>query len=231
MNSKSLVIVDELGRATSTRDGLAIATAISEALLQSGATVYFATHFSELGKKVDIRRSESKADNSIAKGMASRIGVTNRHLKTEKQPLSSGMANIPTTKMLYRVHDGPETEESYGISLARAIGFPASFLAKAESVAEELRSKARANRTDEHELEEARRRKLVTGLVRQLKLAQVSQADDTELWRYLKEIKDEFWSSMLTTGGGDNEDEHADAGSETDYGHDVDDELLYFEEQ
>ncbi|EFW99922.1 DNA mismatch repair protein [Grosmannia clavigera kw1407] len=49
VNNKSLVLVDELGRATSTRDGLAIAAAISEALLQSGATVYFATHFSELG--------------------------------------------------------------------------------------------------------------------------------------------------------------------------------------
>lgn len=45
----TLAIVDELGRATSTRDGLAIALAISEALLQSGSTVWFATHFHQLG--------------------------------------------------------------------------------------------------------------------------------------------------------------------------------------
>lgn len=42
--------MDELGRGTSTRDGLATAIAIAEALIQSDAHVYFATHFVELGR-------------------------------------------------------------------------------------------------------------------------------------------------------------------------------------
>jgi DNA mismatch repair protein MSH4 len=50
VNNKSLTIIDELGRGTSTRDGLAIALAISEALIQSNSLVWFATHFNQLSK-------------------------------------------------------------------------------------------------------------------------------------------------------------------------------------
>jgi DNA mismatch repair protein MSH4 len=45
-----MAIIDELGRGTSTRDGLAIALSIAEALVESNAMVWFATHFRELGK-------------------------------------------------------------------------------------------------------------------------------------------------------------------------------------
>lgn len=50
IDNRSLVIVDELGRSTSVRDGLAIAIAMAEAMVQSRATVMFATHFTELGE-------------------------------------------------------------------------------------------------------------------------------------------------------------------------------------
>ena len=50
VNEKSLAVIDELGRGTSTRDGIAIAIAISEALIQSKAQVVFATHFLELSE-------------------------------------------------------------------------------------------------------------------------------------------------------------------------------------
>lgn len=49
IGKNSLVIIDELGRGTSTRDGLAIALSISEALVESQAFVWFTTHFRELG--------------------------------------------------------------------------------------------------------------------------------------------------------------------------------------
>lgn len=52
VNDKSLVIIDELGRGTSSRDGLAIAIAMAEALIQSRALVWFATHFTELGEQL-----------------------------------------------------------------------------------------------------------------------------------------------------------------------------------
>ncbi|KAJ8070308.1 hypothetical protein OCU04_000688 [Sclerotinia nivalis] len=49
IDEKSLAIIDELGRGTSTRDGLAIALSIAEALSQTRAVIWFATHFKELG--------------------------------------------------------------------------------------------------------------------------------------------------------------------------------------
>jgi DNA mismatch repair protein MSH4 len=48
LEMRSMAIVDELGRGTSTRDGLAIAIAIAEALVDSRALVWFATHFKDL---------------------------------------------------------------------------------------------------------------------------------------------------------------------------------------
>jgi DNA mismatch repair protein MSH4 len=46
--SKSLVLIDELGRATSSVDGVGIAWAMSEHLMFVGAYTLLATHFSRL---------------------------------------------------------------------------------------------------------------------------------------------------------------------------------------
>uniref|UniRef100_A0A0W0G5I1 DNA mismatch repair proteins mutS family domain-containing protein n=1 Tax=Moniliophthora roreri TaxID=221103 RepID=A0A0W0G5I1_MONRR len=45
---KSLVIIDELGRGTSPREGVGISHAIAEGLIEQKCFVFFATHFSEL---------------------------------------------------------------------------------------------------------------------------------------------------------------------------------------
>jgi DNA mismatch repair protein MSH4 len=47
-----MVIIDELGRGTSTQEGLAIALAMSEDLIKTGCRVFFATHFTDLGTRV-----------------------------------------------------------------------------------------------------------------------------------------------------------------------------------
>jgi DNA mismatch repair protein MSH4 len=48
--SRSVIIIDELGRATSTADGIAIAWAVAEALIALGARTLLATHFLELAE-------------------------------------------------------------------------------------------------------------------------------------------------------------------------------------
>jgi DNA mismatch repair protein MutS len=61
--SRSLVILDEIGRGTSTYDGLAIAWSVAEALLDkdgAGVKTLFATHYHEL---TDLARTRAKAQN------------------------------------------------------------------------------------------------------------------------------------------------------------------------
>ena len=45
-----MVIIDELGRGTSPREGLAIALAMAERLIEKGSRVFFATHFRQIGE-------------------------------------------------------------------------------------------------------------------------------------------------------------------------------------
>lgn len=66
MDKGSLIIIDELGRGTSTRDGMAIALSICEALIESRSLVWFATHFRE-----------------VAEILGERPGVVNLHMKVE----------------------------------------------------------------------------------------------------------------------------------------------------
>ncbi|KAI9022484.1 muts domain V-domain-containing protein [Hyaloraphidium curvatum] len=92
----SLVIIDELGRATSTNDGLGISFAISEELLRSKSFVFFATHFIQLAHLLD-----------------SYPNVVNLHLSVA---LDDRPANKrpPGYKYLYTVKDGSTIEQHYG---------------------------------------------------------------------------------------------------------------------
>lgn len=51
---KSLILIDELGRATSNEDGVAIAWAIAEFLLIKRAITYFVTHYTQLCRLADV---------------------------------------------------------------------------------------------------------------------------------------------------------------------------------
>ncbi|EWG45024.1 DNA mismatch repair protein MSH4 [Fusarium verticillioides 7600] len=74
IDDKSLAVIDELGRATSNRDGLAIAIAMSEALIQSKASVWFATHYVDLTKV-----------------LADRPGILNLHLAATTSTTEDGI--------------------------------------------------------------------------------------------------------------------------------------------
>ncbi|KAF7684532.1 DNA mismatch repair protein Msh2 [Astathelohania contejeani] len=63
----SLIIIDELGRGTSASDGLSIALAVTEYLIERGCYTFFATHFPEIGRlenttKILNRRIKTQND-------------------------------------------------------------------------------------------------------------------------------------------------------------------------
>ncbi|KAI2606660.1 DNA mismatch repair protein-like protein MutS [Hypoxylon sp. NC1633] len=176
INERSLAIIDELGRGTSTRDGLAIALAISEALVQSNSLVWFATHFQQL-----------------AKVLGNRPGVLNLHLAAEMTEVDG---DNPKMTMLYKISSGPVQEEHYGLNLARAIGFPERFIEVAEHVSKTIAENIEMKKQNSQSRKLLRRRKLILNLHDTLLQLRESDMDDATLGSYLKRLQDEFVSRM-----------------------------------
>ncbi len=102
---QSLVIMDEIGRGTSTYDGLSLAWACAEHLQQIGAMTLFATHYFEL--------------TALAQQLE---GVANVHLQVAE--------TADSLVLLHAVRPGP-ADRSYGLHVAALAGLPAPVLARA----------------------------------------------------------------------------------------------------
>ena len=163
VDRQSMVIVDELGRGTSTRDGLAIALAIAEALVESRALVWFATHFRDL-----------------ANILSERNGVVNLHLAVD-------MSEQDKTEMLYKISNGTVQEEHYGLKLARILPLPADVVEHAEHVAHTLEEQTKKRQKRSLAIIQARRRRLLLNLKERLLQAKNGTMDDENLREWLKE--------------------------------------------
>ena len=168
VDSRSLIIVDELGRGTSTSDGLSIAIAVAEALVQSRALVWFVTHFRDL-----------------ATFLAERPGVVNLRLAVEMRDQNHML-------MLYKIAQGPETETNYGINLAKVVGLPAKVLEVAEEVSTKLTRMKENRKKTSKGVVQARKRKLVLGLREQLIQTKEGNMQGDVLRSWLKKLQDEF---------------------------------------
>ncbi len=115
---QSLVLLDEIGRGTSTFDGLALAWATAEALCQRiRALTLFATHYFEM---------TSLPEHSPT--------AANVHL----QAVEHGERIV----FLHRVHDGPASQ-SYGLEVAALAGVPSAVLQAARTKLAELETAER----------------------------------------------------------------------------------------
>ena len=112
---KSLLILDEIGRGTSTFDGMAIARAVLEYCADKrrlGAKTMFATHYHEL---------------SVLEGEVQ--GVRNYNITAKKQG--------GTLVFLRKIMPGA-ADESYGIEVAKLAGLPDGVIGKAKGYLKEL---------------------------------------------------------------------------------------------
>jgi DNA mismatch repair protein MSH4 len=172
IDARSLVIVDELGRGTSSTDGLAIAIAIAEALVDSHALVWFANHFRDL-----------------ARIMAERAGVVNLRLAVQ-------LSEAHRMTMLFKVEEGHVQEKFYGIALARVLPFPPQVLEVAQTVSKYLHENAERRASSSKALATARKRRLVLHLREQLLQAYNGSIDGEELRLWLQRLQGEFALKM-----------------------------------
>ncbi|EYF02804.1 DNA mismatch repair protein MutS [Chondromyces apiculatus] len=106
---RSLVILDEIGRGTSTYDGLAIAWAVAEHLHDVvGCRAMFATHYHELTELA--RRGPGVANHSV-----------------------SAREHGDDVIFLHKLEAGPASR-SYGVAVARLAGVPEGVLARAKAI-------------------------------------------------------------------------------------------------
>ncbi|MFX0101911.1 MAG: DNA mismatch repair protein MutS, partial [Candidatus Hodarchaeota archaeon] len=112
--SKSLVILDELGRGTSTFDGVSIAWAVAEYLHAKGVKTLFATHYHQLSDLESFLPS-SKNLNVLIK-------------EDEK---------TKDLIFLHKVEEG-SCDKSYGIQVAKLAGLPIEVVSRANEILSKL---------------------------------------------------------------------------------------------
>ena len=110
---RSFVILDEVGRGTSTYDGLAIAWAVVEGIHEANrCRCLFATHYHELTRLAD-----------------SLDALSLHHVRAKEYK--------GDLVLLHELADGP-ADRSYGIAVAKLAGLPPQVVARAKTVLEKL---------------------------------------------------------------------------------------------
>jgi DNA mismatch repair protein MutS len=117
ISNRSLILLDEIGRGTSTYDGISIAWAITEYLHEhpaARAKVLFATHYHELNQMADMFKR-----------------IRNFHVTVKE---------INNKVLFLRKLAQGGTEHSFGIHVARMAGMPPEVLKRANEILSKLES-------------------------------------------------------------------------------------------
>ena len=122
ISNRSLILLDEIGRGTSTYDGVSIAWAIAEFLHEhpkSKAKVLFATHYHELNQMADTFKR-----------------IKNFHVSVKE---------IGNKVLFLRKLVQGGTEHSFGIHVARMAGMPSEVVKRADEILRKLEKSEHAN--------------------------------------------------------------------------------------
>jgi DNA mismatch repair protein MutS len=122
---RSLVILDEVGRGTSTYDGLALAWAITEHIANKiKCRTLFATHYHELTELAELFTNIKNCNVAVREWMDEVV-------------------------FLYKILPGG-TDKSYGIHVAKLASVPQSILDRSKEILEELESTFEKEATGSH---------------------------------------------------------------------------------
>jgi DNA mismatch repair protein MutS len=119
--SRSLILLDEIGRGTSTYDGLSLAWSIAEYIQSAphlGARTLFATHYHEMTQLEELRP-----------------GIRNYRVAVQERD--------GDVLFLRKIVEGG-ADRSYGIHVAKLAGLPAAILNRAQEVLHQLEHGARS---------------------------------------------------------------------------------------
>ena len=165
---RSLVILDEIGRGTSTFDGMSIARAVVEHICQKiGCKTLFATHYHEL----------TSLDRDVE-------GVKNYNIAVKKRG--------EDITFLRRIVAGP-ADDSYGIEVAKLAGLPGSVTRRAHTVLRQLEASApgrnRAVQLDFETVEAYNNPTIPSEVVEKLNTVDIETMTPLEALNFLYELK------------------------------------------
>ena len=172
---KSLVILDEVGRGTSTYDGLSLAWAITEHIANKiKCRTLFATHYHELTELAELFSNIKNCNVAVREWMDEVV-------------------------FLHKIISGG-TDKSYGIHVAKLAGIPKSILERSKEILEELESTFQKEATGEHlsrhKTKESNKELLFVekhkGVLEKLKSTDVNNLTPIEAINLLNQIKQEI---------------------------------------
>jgi DNA mismatch repair ATPase MutS len=179
---QSIVIVDELGRGTSSCEGAGIAWAAAEWLSDVRCAALFTTHFSQLTEM-------ETEDNTVA----------NFHMSVvpAKQPPAAGRASS-SLQFTYQLQRGPCHVLRYGMLLAEHVGFCPNVLARSRVIEAAAERQLLTTSTPEDDSDES----IVRGPIPPWDLRGALEAVATQLARNDLQALLEYQAKLLAISSG-----------------------------
>ena len=175
--AKSLVVLDEIGRGTSTFDGMSIARAVVEHIADPakglGCKTLFATHYHEL----------TELEGTVE-------GVKNYNIAVKKRG--------EDITFLRRIVRGP-ADDSYGIEVAKLAGLPGTVTRRAHEVLRTLEASAPKNKVEQMDfdaLQEYSSPAVPSEMMEKLEALDVETLTPIEALNFLYELKKTLSGSL-----------------------------------
>ena len=165
--ANSLILFDEIGRGTSTYDGMALAQAMIEYIMRNiKAKTLFSTHYHELTEMAEKNAS-----------------IRNVHVDVHEED--------DKVTFLYRVLDG-KADKSYGINVARLAHLPTSVLDRAKQILDNLELQPNMVKEVQAPLVIEKENPQHVQIIDQVKQVDVNKMTPMEAMQFLYELKEKL---------------------------------------